>query len=292
MSWLKKQRMVGYLFILPSLLGVTIFFLIPLIFSFGLAFTDWVGPSGKGTEFIGLANFYRLFNDDIFYLALKNNLIYIFNVPISVFLGFFIAVILNKHVFMKNTLRAIFFLPYLVSSIAIGFVWMLLFHPTDGPINQFLLNIGFENVPGWLSTTRYSMPAIMIISIWQQLGFNVIIYLAALQDVPKELEEAAMVDGANRWQVIRNVTLPSVSPITFFLLVVGILNAFKSFGLIQAVTEGGPANSTLILPLYVYQTAFRYYEMGYASSIAVMLFIIIFIITAIQWYGQKKWVHY
>ena len=136
------------------------------------------------------------------------------------------------------------------------------------------------------------MSAIIIISTWHSLGFNMIIFLAVLQDVPRELKEAAAIDGASSWQITRHVTLPFISPITFFLLVIGTMNAFKSFGLIQAVTGGGPANSTLTLPLYAYRTAFRYYELGYASTIAIILFLIIFAFTVVQWYGQKKWVHY
>lgn len=289
---MKKQQMIGYLFILPSVAGVCVFFLFPLLFSFGLAFTNWTGPSGKGTEFIGLENFQRLLGDVRFFETLGNNVLYLLHVPLSVVLGFIIAVILNKSVYLKNALRAAFFLPYLISGVAIGFVWMLLFHPSQGPINLFLMSLGIENPPGWLSSTDTAMIAIIIMSAWKIMGFNIIIYLAALQDVPRELEEAAMMDGAKPWQIVRYVTFPYVSPITFFLFIIGTINAFKSFGLIQAVTGGGPANSTNILPLYVYQTAFRYYELGYASTIAIVLFIVIFLITIIQWYGQRKWVHY
>ncbi|MFB4162472.1 carbohydrate ABC transporter permease [Alteribacillus sp. JSM 102045] len=289
---MKKQKLIGYLFILPSLTGVTIFFLFPLLFSLALSFTNWTGPSGQGTEFIGIQNFQRLIGDSVFYQAFGNNLLYLLHVPISVILGFIIAVFLNRSVYLKNLLRAVFFLPYLISPIAIGFVWMLLFNPSEGPINVLLMNLGVDNPPGWLASSSSSMYAIIIMSAWQIMGFNIIIYLAALQDVPRELEEAAKMDGAKRWQITKNVIFPYVSPITLFLLIIGIANAFKNFGLIQAVTGGGPANSTNILPLYVYQTAFRYYELGYASTIAIVLFLVIFSITLLQWFGQKKWVHY
>ncbi|MFG6117929.1 carbohydrate ABC transporter permease [Thalassobacillus sp. B23F22_16] len=289
---MKRQKYIGYLFILPSVIGVSTFFLFPLIFSLVLAFTNWSGPAGIGREFIGFENFKRLLSDQVFFEALVNNFYYLLHVPISIFLGFIIAVILNKSVYFKNALRATFFMPYLISSIAIGFVWMLLFHPSNGPINNILMTFGIDNPPGWLSSTDSSMLAIVIMSAWQIMGFNIIIFLAALQDVPKSLEEAAMIDGAKKFQIVRYVTFPFVSPITFFLFIIGTINAFKNFGLIQAVTGGGPANSTNILPLYVYQTAFRYYELGYASAIAIVLFLIIFIITLVQWYGQKKWVHY
>src|SRR5690606_15787889 len=178
------------------------------------------------TEFVGLENFKRLMSDDIFFQALRNNFFYLLHVPIAVILGFIIAVILNRSVYFKNALRAIFFLPYLISSIAIGFVWMLLFHPSSGPINLLLMNLGIDNPPGWLSSTDSSMIAIVIMSAWQLLGFNIIIYLAALQDVPRELEEAAQIDGAKRLQITRFVIFPYVSPITFFLFIIGTINAF------------------------------------------------------------------
>lgn len=292
MSWMKRQRLIGYLFVLPSVLGVTVFFLLPLLFSFGLAFTNWLGPAGRGLKFTGLANFQRLFSDEIFLKALGSNILYLLHVPMSVALGFLAASALNQKVYARNALRASFFLPYLISAIAIGFSWMLLFHPTQGPINHLLRSIGAAKPPNWLASTSSAMSAIIIISTWHSLGFNMIIFLAVLQDVPRELKEAAAIDGASSWQITRHVTLPFISPITFFLLVIGTMNAFKSFGLIQAVTGGGPANSTLTLPLYVYRTAFRYYELGYASTIAIILFLIIFAFTVVQWYGQKKWVHY
>lgn len=289
---MKRQRLIGYLFVLPSVLGVTVFFLLPLLFSFGLAFTNWLGPAGRGLKFTGLANFQRLFSDEIFLKALGSNILYLLHVPMSVALGFLAASALNQKVYARNALRASFFLPYLISAIAIGFSWMLLFHPTQGPINHLLRSIGVAKPPNWLASTSSAMSAIIIISTCHSLGFNMIIFLAVLQDVPRELKEAAAIDGASSWQITRHVTLPFISPITFFLLVIGTMNAFKSFGLIQAVTGGGPANSTLTLPLYVYRTAFRYYELGYASTIAIILFLIIFAFTVVQWYGQKKWVHY
>lgn len=292
LKWMKRQQLVGYLFVLPSIVGVTVFFLIPLIFSFGLAFTNWLGPTGRNLQFVGLANFKRLLSDEIFWMALRNNILYLLYVPLSVALGFLVASALNRRIFFRNGLRASFFLPYLISAVAIGFSWMLLFHPTQGPINHLLINLGVTNPPLWLASTKYAMPAIIVISTWQSMGFNMIIFLAVLQEVPRHLKEAAQIDGAKGWQVIRYITLPYISPITFFLLIIGTMNAFKSFGMIQAVTGGGPANSTLILPLYVYRTAFRYYEMGYASAIALTLFVIIFVFTVLQWYGQRRWVHY
>jgi len=290
-SWMQKQQWMGYLFIAPNMLGVFFFFVLPALFSFVLMFTDYrfMRPD---VNFIGLENFRRLLKDPIFYESLKNTAIFLASVPVSILLAFFVAVILNRSVYFKNLLRALFFLPYVTSGVAIAFVWMLLFQPSVGPINAMLRFIGIDNPPGWLSTTSSAMYAIDIIWIWFMLGYNMIIYLAALQEISPELMEAAKIDGARSWQTVRHVIWPLVSPTTFLLLVTGLIMTMKTFGIIQAITQGGPGNSTTILSLFVYQNAFRYYEMGYASAISWVLFMIILVITLIQWVGQKKWVHY
>jgi len=290
-SWMQKQQWMGYLFIAPNMLGVFFFFVLPALFSFVLMFTDYrfMRPD---VNFVGLENFRRLFKDPIFYESLKNTAIFLASVPVSILLAFFVAVILNRSVYLKNLLRALFFLPYVTSGVAIAFVWMLLFQPSVGPINAMLRFIGIDNPPGWLSTTSSAMYAIDIIWIWFMLGYNMIIYLAALQEISTELMEAAKIDGARSWQTVRHVIWPLVSPTTFLLLVTGLIMTMKTFGIIQAITQGGPGNSTTILSLFVYQNAFRYYEMGYASAISWVLFMIILVITLIQWVGQKKWVHY
>jgi len=290
-SWMQKQQWMGYLFIAPNMLGVFFFFVLPALFSFVLMFTDYrfMRPD---VNFIGLENFRRLLKDPIFYESLKNTAIFLASVPVSILLAFFVAVILNRSVYFKNLLRALFFLPYVTSGVAIAFVWMLLFQPSVGPINAMLRFIGIDNPPGGLSTTSSAMYAIDIIWIWFMLGYNMIIYLAALQEISPELMEAAKIDGARSWQTVRHVIWPLVSPTTFLLLVTGLIMTMKTFGIIQAITQGGPGNSTTILSLFVYQNAFRYYEMGYASAISWVLFMIILVITLIQWVGQKKWVHY
>ncbi|MFD2671677.1 carbohydrate ABC transporter permease [Marinicrinis sediminis] len=291
LNWNKKQSLVGYLFIAPNMLGVTLFFIIPAIYSLYLVFTNYTFGATE-VDFIGLDNFRRLFQDDLFYTSIWNTLIFLASVPISILLAFLVAIVLNQSVYLKGILRSLYFMPYITSGIAIAFVWMLLFQPQQGPINSMLRAIGIDNPPGWLSTMETSMYAIDIIWIWFLLGYNMIIYLAALQEVSTEQLEAAKMDGAGRWKTIRHVIWPLVSPTTFLLLITGLIMTVKTFGIIQAITQGGPGNSTTILSLFVYKTAFRYYEMGYASAISWMLFAFILIITLIQWYGQKKWVHY
>ncbi|MET1175683.1 carbohydrate ABC transporter permease [Paenibacillus amylolyticus] len=290
-SWMKRQSRLGYLFIGPNMIGVLLFFIIPAVYSFYLMFTDYKFMSPE-TNFVGLDNIRRMLNDDLFGVALRNTFVFLLAVPVSMGLAFIVAVALNKSVYWQKTLRALYFMPYITSGVAIAFVWMLLFQPTSGPINGFLRGIGITNPPGWLSTTEWSMYAIDIIWIWFMLGYNMIIYLAALQEIPEELVEAARIDGARPWQTIRQVIWPLVSPTTFLLLITGLIMTIKNFGIIQAITQGGPGNSTTVLSLFIYQNAFRYYEMSYAAAISWALFAIIMIFTVLQWLGQKRWVHY
>lgn len=290
-NWMRRQRMLGYIFVGPNMLGVLLFFLIPAVYSFGLMFTDYKFMNPDMT-FIGLDNIKRLMKDPLFFLSLRNTLIFLLAVPVSIVLGFIVAVILNQKIYLKKLLRGLYFMPYITSGVAVAFVWMLLFQPNQGPINGFLRSIGVDNPPGWLSTTTSSMYAIDIIWIWFMLGYNMIIYLAALQEVSSELLEAAKIDGAKPLQILRRIIWPLVSPTTFLLLITGLIMAIKTFGIIQATTQGGPGNSTTILSLYVYQNAFRYYDMGYAATVSWALFAIILLITVLQWVGQKRWVHY
>lgn len=290
-SWMKRQQYLGYLFIGPNMIGVILFFIIPAVYSFYLMFTDYKFMSPH-TKFIGLANIQRMLGDEVFYIAIKNTLLFLVSVPVSIGLAFIVAVVLNRSVYLKKLLRALYFMPYITSGVAVAFVWMLLFHPNNGPINGILRSAGIANPPGWLSTMETSMYAIDIIWIWFMLGYNMIIYLAALQEVSGELLEAAKIDGARTWQTVRSILWPLVSPTTFLLLITGLIMSIKQFGIIQAITQGGPGNSTTVLSLFIYQNAFRYYEMGYASAVSWALFLIILIFTVIQWLGQKRWVHY
>ncbi|OBZ07783.1 MULTISPECIES: carbohydrate ABC transporter permease [Bacillales] len=290
-NWLRKQSWLGYVFILPNMLGVLLFFVVPALFSFGLIFTDYQF-SNPNVSFTGLDNIKRMFQDEQFYNAIKNTAIFLLSVPVSLGLAFVVALVLNKNVYLKGLLRGMFFLPYISSGVAVAFVWMLLFQPSQGPINEILRWIGIVSPPGWFADAETAMYAIDIIQIWFLLGYNMIIYLAALQEVSPELLEAAKIDGAKSRTITWRIVWPLVSPTTFMLLITGLIMTMKSFSLIQAITQGGPSGSTTILSLYIYKTAFSYYEMGYASAISWFLFAIIMGITVIQWFSQKHWVHY
>ena len=236
-NWMQKQQWMGYVFIAPNMIGVLLFFIVPTIISFVLMFTDYKFMK-PDIHFIGVDNFVRLFQDPVFYESLKNTAIFLASVPVSILLAFIVAVILNRSVYLKNLLRALYFMPYITSGVAIAFVWMLLFQPSMGPINELLRFVGIENPPGWLSTTNSSMYAIDIIWIWFMLGYNMIIYLAALQEISSELLEAAKIDGAKSWQTVRSIIWPLVSPTTFLLLVTGLIMTMKTFGIIQADYPG------------------------------------------------------
>ncbi|WP_253735942.1 carbohydrate ABC transporter permease [Paenibacillus sp. FJAT-26967] len=287
------ENVCGYVFITPMLIGVTIMTLLPIIASFFLSFTDWNFLHGfKRIDFIGLRNFERLFADSIFWQAMKNNLIFMLVVPATLALSLLLAVIINKYVYFKDMFKVIYFMPYISSVVAVAMVWQVLFHPSYGPVNQMLMSIGISDPPKWIADVNFALPSIMMIMIWVSIGYNLIIYIAGLQSIPAELYEAAEMDGAKPWQQFRSITLPMLSPTTFFLLITGLIGTFKVFDLVQVLTGGGPANSTTVVVFHLYETAFVHLKMGYASTMALVLFVTIFLITLIQWYGQRKWVNY
>ncbi|SDJ37397.1 carbohydrate ABC transporter permease [Salimicrobium halophilum] len=290
-SW--KDNVSGYLFIAPMLIGSTILILYPIVASFILSLTDWNFVSGlEGASFVGLDNFITLFNNPVFLKGLVNNFILLLVVPGGLLLSLVLAVIINKNVYFKDGFKVIYFMPYISSTVAIALVFQVLFHPSEGPINQFLMSIGVENVPQWIADPAWALPSVMIIIVWTQIGFQLILYIAALQNIPPELYEAAEVDGASALYKFRKITVPLVTPTTFLLLIQGIVHTFKVFDLINVLTEGGPANATTIPVFYLYEQAFEELKTGYSSAIAVVLFIILVVITITQWFGQKKWVNY
>lgn len=288
-----REAIAGYLFVTPLMLGLIILTLIPVLGSLLLSFTNWNFVAGLGgIKFAGVDNFIRLFHDDAFMKSLLNNLLFIITVPVTIIVALLLAILIDKQVFLKDLFKVIYFLPYISSIVAIAMVWQVMFHPSLGPVNQFLMSLGWDNPPKWLADINYALPSLMLIQIWIQLGYNIIIFIAGLQSIPKDLYEAADIDGANSWRKFRNITVPCISPTTFFLLVTGVIGSFKIFDLIQVLTQGGPANSTTVIVYELYDTAFNQLKTGYASSMALVLFLICLIITALQMLAQKKWVNY
>lgn len=291
---LKKEATAGWLFLSPSLLGYGLFMLFPIIFSLVLSFSEWDLVSGlNGIKFVGLNNFEALFQDSLFYRSLWNNSIYtIVVVPATMAVALVLAIALNNKVYMKGPLRLVYFMPYITTIIASSVVWMALLHPSQGPLTQFLLSLGVDHPPKWLGSTAWALPSLMMMMIWSGLGYDLIIYMAGLQGIPKDLYEAAEVDGAGGIRKFFSVTLPLLSPTTFFLFITRIIHSFEIFGPVNIMTQGGPGDSTSVLVHYIYVTSFRFYKFGYGSAIAWVLFAIIFTITLIQWRQQKKWVNY
>lgn len=290
----KGDEKKAFLFILPSLIGFLVFLLFPILFSLLLSFCEWDLISGfSNISFVGLRNFKALWSDEWFTVSLKNNLIFTIGVvPITILLALLLAMILNKSVYAKGTLRLLYFVPYISNIVAVSVVWLAIFHPTLGPLNSFLTALGVKSPPGWLASTTWAMPAIIIMSVWLGLGYCIVIYMAGLQGIPLVLYEAATIDGANTFQKFRHITVPMISPTTFFLVITRIIHSFQVFGPINIMTQGGPGQSTTVLVFHIYRSAFRFYKMGYASAIAWVLFVMIFIVTLVQWQKQKEWVSY
>ena len=289
-----KDNLVGYIFLLPALVGFIAFIVIPFVSSLVLSFTEWNFVSGlSGIKFIGLKNFKELFNDPWFKSSFSNNVVFAITVvPVSLILGLIIAAVIQKCVYASSLLKIMIFMPYISSVVAIAIVWMVMLQPSYGPVNQFLVSIGITNPPKWLADINWALPTLIIISIWQGLGYYVVIYIGGLNSIPKDVYESAEIDGATFWDKFFRISVPLVSPTTFFLAITGIISSFKVFDLISVLTNGGPGTSTTVIAYYMYKTAFEYHKMGAASAMAAVVFVIIFIITILQWKGQKKFVIY
>ena len=287
----KKEWKAGYLFILPNLIGFLIFTFLPVIAALLLSFTEW--DLLRPVKWVGLANFARLLADETFHKVMRNTVMFVLvTVPTRMIIALLVALLLNRK--MKGTVffRTAFFMPVVSSTVAIALVWQWIFNADFGPLNNVLYALGMSNPPNWLTSTKYALPALMIVSIWQGIGFNMVIYLAGLQGIPEQLYEAAKIDGANAWTQFWKITLPMLSPTTFFVLVMTTISSFQVFDLAMIMTEGGPANATNTIVYHIYRNAFQFFKMGYAAAIAWVLFIIIFIITLIQFKYQKAWVSY
>lgn len=286
----RKEFLVGMGFILPSLLGFLVFTFIPVIISFVLSFSNWNFMQGWGAiKFNGLSNYLRLFSDEWFLNSYKNNILFTaVTVPVLIGLGLVMASIINKYIYGGAAVRTMIFIPYIASVVAVCTVWMVLLQPSYGPVNQALKAFGVENPPGWLADFKWSLPSIMIIYIWQQVGYYSIVFLAGLKGLPEDVYEAAKVDGASPVRQFFSITIPLISPTTFFLTIMGIIGSFKVFDQISVLTQGGPGSSSSVMAYYVYRTAFDYFDMGYANTLAWALFVLVFLVTLIQWKLQDR----
>lgn len=272
-----RQWITGYLMILPNFLGFFIFMLAPIIATVVLGFTEW--DLVNDPRWVGLANYKNLFGDRIFWLSFQKTIWFtLLNVPIQSFLALLIAVLLNRKLKALNLFRTLFIIPWICMSVAVGLTWTWLFNTQFGYINHVLSSLGLERI-GWLTSDKLALYAVIFVNIWQYLGWHIILLLAGLQIVPQELYEAATVDGANNWMKFWKITIPMISPIFFYDLVVNMIMTLQIFDLPFAMTNGGPGNATRVFNLYLYQKGFSFLQMGEACSMGVVLFVLIMVAT-------------
>jgi multiple sugar transport system permease protein len=287
-----RDNKAGYLFLLPWLIGLIVITIGPMLISLYLSFTDY--NMIQAPQWVGLENFTRMLHDTRLHNSLKVTFIYVFvGVPLQLALALAIAVLLDKGMRGLSFYRSIFYLPSMLgSSVAIAVLWRQMFG-TDGLINQALGAIGIHTSTGWISDPRYALGTIILLHVWT-FGSPMVIFLAGLRQIPEMYYEAASVDGASRWSRFARITLPMLSPIIFFNLVLQIIGAFQSFTQAFVVSggTGGPSDSTMFFTLYLYDKGFGQFQMGYASAMAWMLLVIIAIFTAINFFASKFWVFY
>lgn len=288
-----RTDIAGYSFIAPNLLGFLVFTLFPVVFSIVVSFTDWDYTQGFGSMTFNWGhNFVEMWSDKWFVSSLVNTFYYSFTVvPATIFIALVLSVVVDKYVFGKTPIRLAMFMPYISNIVALSIVWVMMYSPF-GPVTQLVKSFGVDDPPKWLGDYNWAMPAIIVMSIWAGIGYAVIIYTSSIQALPTEHYEAAEIDGATEVQKFIKITVPMLSPTTFFLVITTFITSFQVFGQIMIMTRGGPGTSTNVLVYYIYTTAFSFYRMGYAAAISWILFLILFAITIVQWQGQKKWVSY
>jgi multiple sugar transport system permease protein len=291
-TWTRKNRIReaiwGYALITPNFLIILLFTAIPVFISLYMSFTDW---NILGTpHFIRTDNYEQIFVDKVAIETFLNTFYFtVISVPINVMITLFLAVLLNQKIRGITFFRTAFYLPVISASVAVSlmFMWIL---ANNGLLNQMLGSIGLEPVR-WLTDPKIALNSVIGVTIWKGLGLNMIIFLAALQDIPKELLEAAAIDGANRIQQFVKITIPLLSPVIFFVTVTGVIGSFQSFDLVYNMTKGGPGHATTVIGYYIWRQAFDYMHMGYGAALAYIVFIAILILTIVQWILRKRWVY-
>jgi len=287
----RAEERAAWLFLAPSLVLFAIFTAIPVISAFFISFTQW--NLFNEVTWVGLGNYAALAGDEIFAKVLGNTAYFVLaSVPVQIVLALLCALVLNRGIKGQTFFRVVYFLPVVTSTIAAALVWAWLFNSNFGLINAALSLVGVTDLPKWMGSTRWAMPAIIIVSIWQNLGYAMVLFLAGLQNIGKDVHDAAALDGATGWDRFWHITLPLLSPTTFFVLVISIIGSFQVFELVLVMTKAGPANATNTLVYYIYQNGFQFYQMGYASAAAMVLFLIVLAFTLVQYKLQRRWVHY
>ncbi|WP_325176589.1 carbohydrate ABC transporter permease [Paenibacillus alkalitolerans] len=287
----KNLALYGFLFCLPWIIGLLLFNFYPLLMSIYYSFTSYsiLEPG----EWVGMENYRQLMKDNVFWVSIYNTLYFTFLfVPISICVGVGLALVLNIKIRGQGIYRTLFFMPSLVPPIATTIIWLWLLNPQFGLVNHWLEQLGLPG-PAWLGSEHWSKPSLVLMSLWG-IGQSIVIYLAGLQDIPQDYYDAADVDGANVAQRLKNITLPLLTPVIFFNLVMGTIGALQNFVLPYTLTngQGTPANSMMFYVMYLYTNGFGYLKMGYASAMAWILFMIVIALTALIFWSQKRWVYY
>ena len=285
-----RKGVVITLFLLPSAVPLFMFSLFPMFSSLWTSLHSWNLLSPM--EWVGIGNYKALLNDPSVWRAFGNTLYYIVGyLPIVYVGGLTIALALNRAMRGRNLIRGAYFLPVVASWIVVALMWRWLLNPSVGVVNYLLGLIGIDG-PGWWTDPMWSMPSVILASAWKDLGFVMVLLLAGLQAIPEDFYEASELDGANAWQRFRYITFPLLTPSTFFVIVISLINGFQVFDQVYAMTDGGPAGSSTVVMLQIYDMTFRYGEAGKASALSWLLFICILVVTVVQVRGQKRWVHY
>ena len=286
------ENRCGIAFVLPQVIGLILFVLVPLIIALYLSFCEWNFIDTP--TWVGLKNYSAVFSfdGDVFFKTLENTAVFLVGIiPLTMIAALGLALLANQHLPMLSFYKSALFMPMVTSSVAVAMVWYWLFAPDMGLINFVIEQFGI-NGPGWLSDPKWSRVAIIIMSAWLKTGYYFIVFLAGLKAIPQSYYEAAEIDGASAWQRFRNITLPQLSPVTFFVFVMLVIDVFNMFSEAYVLTRGGPMYSTYTLIMYIYTQAMSYFNLGKASVASIVLIIFAGSISAAQFYLSKKWVHY
>lgn len=286
-------RKIGsvWLFVIPALIPLIVFWIYPILRSIYISFTDWDYMSPT-YQFVFLDNFKALFKDQRFYDALWNTVVFTLGTLIpTIVLGLLLALLLQKSFKGSGLIKFILFSPWITPTVAVSIVWTWIYEPNNGIANAILKFFGLPGLQ-WIKSSQTAMLAVIVVTVWKSLGYAMIFYLSALEKVPKELYEASGMDGAKSWQRFRDVTIPCISPTTFFLMIITMVNSLQAYDQIQILTQGGPSGSTRTLLYMYYQLGFEEFNMGQATAVAIVLILITVLLSVVQFTGSKKWVHY
>jgi multiple sugar transport system permease protein len=287
-----QEALAGYLFVLPSFVILTLFLLLPIVAAFVLVFMDYDLLSPP--KFDGLANITSLFSDRRLRIAYTNTLTFTVAATfVNNVLGLMLAMAVNRrmHPALRYTFRTAIFFPVLTTTASLAVVWRFLLTQDRGILNYYLQQSGLPAIP-WLSSSQWALTSVVMFDVWRAVGFLMVLYLAGLQGIPDALYEAAMMDGAGRWQLTRHITLPLLTPTAFFCIVISLIGASQVFDNAWVLTQGGPGDASRLIALYIYELGFKRFDMGYASVVSITLLLILLALTAVQFRGSRKWVHY